>query len=98
MRESTWNLPAPEAGLRPWEDKGHTRELFDDLCLLIQASQAEEAIDQLLAGEPLSDERLASLGRLNYHAFIKRYEPIVALWDATPRLDPNAEALLAMRG
>lgn len=39
-------------------------------------------------------EDLVALGRLNFHAFIKKFDPVAALWSDEPMLDPEVQKIL----
>ena len=79
--------------LRPWD-----LEPEDDTAmaavLALKASGTIDTMRRLLAGDGLEQEDVVALGRLNFHCFLQGWEPMVALFDDRPRLDPAIGSLL----
>jgi hypothetical protein len=83
----------PGVPLRPWSLQPENESAID-ASLIAQAGGAVDALRHLIAGElPSHDDRLA-FGRLNFHAFMKGWEPMVALYDDVPILDPSVGPML----
>ena len=83
----------PGIPLRPWslQPEDETAMAAD---LTVQSGGAVDALRHLIAGDPLSHDDLLAFGRLNFHAFLKGWEPMVALYDVVPILDPAVGPLL----
>ncbi len=79
--------------LRPWslEPENETAMAAD---LTVTASGAIDAIKHLIAGEQLSNDDMLAFGRLNFHSFLSGWEPMVALYDDIPILDPSVGPML----
>ena len=84
----------PGVPLRPWslEPENETAMAAG---LTVQAGGAVDAIRHLIAGDTLSHVDLLAFGRLNFHAFLSGWEPMVALYDDEPKLDPSVGPMLA---
>lgn len=58
-------------------------------------SDSKAAVSKLIAGSgDLTKDEVISLGRLNFHCFLQGYEPMVALFRATIKLDPAIPDLI----
>jgi hypothetical protein len=53
-----------------------------------------DAVRRLIAGDRLEQEDVVAFGRLNFHCFLSGWEPMVALFDDVPRLDPAVGPML----
>lgn len=87
-------VPAPGEPHRQWrtaDPEMGPREAV----LLIMASDSKVAISKLIAGAgDLTKDEVISLGRLNFHCFLQGYEPMVALFRATIKIDPAIPDLI----
>jgi hypothetical protein len=83
----------PGVPLRPWSLEPQDETAMGAV-LTAQASGGIDALRHLIAGEPLSHEDLLAFGRLNFHAFLSGWEPMVALYDDVPILDPSVGPML----
>lgn len=83
----------PGVPLRPWSLEPEN-ETAMDADLIAQAGGAVDALRHLIASEPLSHNDMLAFGRLNFHAFLKGWEPMVALYDDVPILDPSVGPML----
>lgn len=87
-------VPAPGEPHRKWRTADP--ELGPgEAVLLIMASDSKAAVSKLIAGSgDLTKDEVISLGRLNFHCFLQGYEPMVALFRETIKLDPAIPDLI----
>ena len=87
-------VPAPGEPHRKWR-KADPELGPGEAVLLIIASDSKAAVSKLIAGSgDLTKDEVISLGRLNFHCFLQGYEPMVALFRATIKLDPAIPGLI----
>jgi hypothetical protein len=81
-------VPLRQWNLEPEDDTAVAAELT------LKGSGAIDAVRRLIAGDRLEQDDVVALGRLNFHCFLQGWEPMVALFDDVPRIDPAIGPLL----
>jgi hypothetical protein len=83
----------PGVALRPWstEPENDTAVAAE---LTLKGSGAIDAVRRLILSDRLDQDDVVALGRLNFHCFLQGWEPMVALFDDVPRLDPAIGPML----
>lgn len=57
--------------------------------MLLDQTRSEENVLKLVHGDEISTEDMATFGHVNFAAFISGYEPAIALWNGSAKLDPR---------
>lgn len=57
--------------------------------MLMEQTRSESAVHKLAQGAELTVADMAAFGFLNFAAFISGFEPAVALWNGSAKLDPR---------
>lgn len=83
-------LVVPGAGepLLSWDVDSDWR-IQGKFTMLLEQTSSQHAVEKLVHGGNITVEDMAALGQLNFAAFISGFEPAVALWKGSAKLDPR---------
>lgn len=81
-------VPGPGEPLLSWDVDSDWR-IQGKFTMLLEQTRSESAIQKLVHGGDITVEDMAALGHLNFAAFISGFEPAVALWKGSAKLDPR---------
>ncbi|MDR6868334.1 hypothetical protein J2Y69_002948 [Microbacterium resistens] len=84
---SPHQVPGPGQPLHSWDvEDSRVRMEFR---MVLDHTQAETAVLKLVHGGEITTEDMVTFGHLNFAAFISGFEPAIALWKGSAKLDPR---------